>query len=117
MAQDWKQLLGQAFQTELEAEKDQNEQAPVTTGDDAISLQGKQRLDIVLDRKGRKGKTATIVTGFVADDAAVEQVASQLKRHCGVGGSSRGGEILLQGDRREQARAWLVAHGLNARII
>jgi putative translation initiation factor SUI1 len=75
------------------------------------------RLDIVLERKGRAGKTATIITGFTVSDDAVADIASQLKRSLGTGGSARGGEILIQGDRRKEVLARLTALGLKARII
>lgn len=59
-------------------------------------------LTVVVERKGRKGKTATIVAGFELSDEAVAGVASRLKQRLGTGGSSRGGEILVQGDKRPQ---------------
>ncbi len=55
-------------------------------------------LRILLDRKGRKGKTATIIEGFTQSDDEVANIAKSLKQKIGTGGSSRGGEILLQGD-------------------
>ena len=67
--------------------------------------------------KGRGGKQATIVTGFVCDDEALKTVASQLKRSLGVGGSARGGEILIQGDRRQQVLDLLQGMGFKARVI
>lgn len=70
-----------------------------------------QSLKVILDRKGRKGKVATIIEGFTLDDEAVADIASELKRKIGTGGSSRGGEILLQGDWREKAAVLLRAKG------
>lgn len=75
------------------------------------------RLDIVLERKGRAGKTATIITGFTISDEEVEALASELKRRLGCGGSARGGEILVQGDRRSHVLEFLKGKGLKARII
>ena len=102
---DWKDALGKAFNMPIpeagDNTPDEGEQAANDKGD-ALQQQGARRLSIVLERKGRGGKQATIVTGFVADDEAVKQVASQLKRKLGVGGSARGGEILIQGDFRER---------------
>lgn len=77
----------------------------------------KDRLDIILDRKGRKGKVATIVAGFTVGDDEVAAVAATLKQKLGVGGSSRGGEILIQGDKRQQASDALVAMGYKVRMI
>ncbi len=75
------------------------------------------RLDIVFERKGRAGKCATIITGFTIGDDAVAELASRLKRRLGTGGSARGGEILVQGDRRREVLAFLTSEGLKARII
>lgn len=57
------------------------------------------RLVVSMEKKGRGGKTATIISGF-ADGDDIEEIASVLKRKLGAGGSARGGEILIQGDRR-----------------
>ncbi|MDE5629738.1 MAG: translation initiation factor [Muribaculaceae bacterium] len=77
----------------------------------------KERLDIVLERKGRGGKTATIICGFTMDDDELAELASRLKRSLGTGGSARGGEILVQGDRRNDVLRFLTAQGFKARII
>ena len=74
-------------------------------------------LDIILEKKGRAGKMATIVTGFTISDDAVKEIASKLKTKLGAGGSARGGEILIQGDRRKDVLDFLKSQGLKARII
>lgn len=61
---------------------------------------GAQQLVVSIERKGRGGKTATIVSGFALADEEVADIASTLKTKLGTGGSARGGEILVQGDRR-----------------
>lgn len=75
------------------------------------------RLDIVFETKGRAGKSATIVCGFTLPDEDVAAIAADLKRALGCGGSARGGEILLQGDRRRQVLDLLVKKGFKARVI
>lgn len=75
------------------------------------------RLDIVLDRKRRAGKTATIIAGFTLPDSEVAALATEMKRRLGTGGSARGGEILIQGDRRYDAEDFLKARGFKCRII
>ncbi|MDE6853528.1 MAG: translation initiation factor [Muribaculaceae bacterium] len=75
------------------------------------------RLDIILERKGRAGKSATIVSGFTLSDEAVSDLASRMKRALGTGGSARGGEILVQGDRRKDVLEFLTSNGYKARII
>lgn len=82
------------------------------------SVKGPGVLDIVFEKKGRAGKQATIIAGFDVDDAdRLQTVASELKRRLGAGGSARGGEILIQGDRRKDVLKILVEMGYKARII
>ena len=83
----------------------------------SLTAHGKAMVNIVLERKGRAGKQATIITDLLADDEAVKDLARALKQHCGTGGSARGGEILLQGDFRNKALQWLQQQGFKARII
>lgn len=75
------------------------------------------RLDIILEKKGRGGKIATIVTGFTMTDEEVDSLASKMKSSLGTGGSARGGEILIQGDKREAVLKFLTKQGYKARII
>lgn len=71
----------------------------------------KQTLEVLMERKGRGGKTATIIAGFTLPDDEVAAIASALKSRLGTGGSARGGEILIQGDRRTEVAAWLRERG------
>ncbi|MCM1029521.1 MAG: translation initiation factor [Pseudoflavonifractor sp.] len=68
-------------------------------------------LTIFYERKGRGGKQATIIAGFTCSDEQLKTIASQLKQRLGCGGSARGGEILIQGDRRDEARDLLRSMG------
>ena len=115
---DWKDALGKAFNMPVPNETDMAD-ADAETQDkgDAVQQQGKTRLDIVLEKKGRGGKQATIVTGFTCDDESLKEVASRLKRSLGVGGSARGGEILIQGDFRQRVLDELQKMGFKARVI
>jgi len=115
---DWKEALGKAFNVPVvETSTIDGESQPQNPSGDAVQQQGKTRLDVLLERKGRAGKQATIITGFVCDDEALKQVASTLKSGLGVGGSARGGEILIQGDFRERVLERLIGMGFKARII
>lgn len=68
-------------------------------------------LEIILERKGRAGKTATIIAGFTCSDEEIASVAATLKQKLGTGGSARGAEILIQGDRRADVRKVLGSLG------
>jgi len=61
--------------------------------------------------KGRGGKTVTVASGFQLDDNGLKQLAAELKRRCGTGGSVKDGEILSQGDHRESLLAELRQKG------
>ena len=114
-SQDWKAMLGAAFNVDPEtaAEDPTQEVAPAS----AAEQQGKTMIDIILDKKGRNGKKATIVVNLTLDDENLKALVAQLKRHCGVGGSARGGEILIQGDKRDTVLNFLKSQGFKARII
>lgn len=75
------------------------------------------RLDVGIEKKGRGGKTATLITGWVLPDDRVREIASQLKQRLGTGGSARGGDILIQGDRRRDVAEMLKSMGFETRVI
>ncbi len=60
----------------------------------------KQNLRVSLDSKQRKGKTVTLISGFVGTEDDLNSLAKELKNKLGVGGSSCDGEILVQGDQK-----------------
>lgn len=116
--EDWRAKLGAAFNMEVpahDAETGDEEQAQPRG--DALQQQGKAMIDIMLDKRNRKGKKVTLLTGFECGDDALKELARELKQQCGVGGSARGGEILIQGDFRQKLLECLKNKGFKARVI
>lgn len=112
---DWKDMLdrmrcdfgNEAYNDEDPADETPMESAPVYS----------DSLRVLLDRKGRKGKEATIVEGFTIADSEISAIASRLKQRLGCGGSTRGGEILIQGDKRNAVAEALLAMGFKCKVI
>ncbi|MFZ9263117.1 MAG: translation initiation factor [Chitinophagaceae bacterium] len=77
-------------------------------GEELVTLKpNEQKLKVILETKHRAGKTVTVVLGFIGKDDDLEELGKKLRNHCGTGGSAKDGEIILQGDQREKAQAWL----------
>jgi translation initiation factor 1 len=70
-----------------------------------------QKLKVRLNTKHRAGKAVTLVDGFVGKEEDLEGLGKKLKSFCGTGGSSKDGEIIVQGDQREKVLQWLVKNG------
>ena len=57
-----------------------------------------QTLRVLLDKKNRKGKSVTLITGFIGTDDDLKDLGKLVKTKCGVGGSVKDGEIIIQGN-------------------
>jgi translation initiation factor 1 len=66
--------------------------------------------------KGRKGKTVTVIYGFDLGNENLKDLAKELKRRCGTGGSVKGGRIIIQGDHRDTLLTELKNRGFKVKI-
>lgn len=106
---DWHNALGALLSSGTLPEGDSSSNP--ADNDTATPPRQSGRLTISYEKKGRGGKQATIISGFTINDAALRHLAARLKSRLGTGGSARGGEILIQGDRRADVADMLRAEG------
>jgi translation initiation factor 1 len=76
-----------------------------------------QRLEAHLDKKNRGGKVATVIKGFEGNDDDLKALAKQLKTLCGVGGSAKDGEIIIQGNFRDKIMDYLTKEGYKVKRV
>lgn len=107
---DWKSRLGMVYSTNPDYEYDTTGVAGEQTPEPSA-----QDIRVWLDRKQRAGKQVTLVKGFVGSDEDLRELASMLKNKCGVGGSAKDGEIIIQGDFRDRVVDLLVKAGYKAK--
>lgn len=103
---DWKDRLNVVYSTNPDFKYESEEESELETIDKA-----KQQLRISLDKRNRKGKAVTLVTGFIGTSDDLETLGKLLKTKCGVGGSAKDGEIIVQGDHRNKVLEILQKEG------
>ena len=109
---DWKKREGIVFSTadsfdyQFGEEESQDTLPPV-----------QQKLRVLLDKKSRAGKQVTLIEGFVGTEEDLKELGKLLKNKCGVGGSTKDGEILIQGDHRDKVVQVLTQAGYGAKKV
>lgn len=84
--------------------------------EDEETLQPNQQdLRVSIDRKQRKGKAVTLVTGFIGSEEDLKELGKEIKSKCGVGGSAKNSEIIIQGEVRDKVIELLLAKGYKAK--
>ena len=106
------QRQGVVYSTNPEFSYQTNDEAAATT----LPPQ-QQQLRVQLDKKQRGGKQVTLVTGFVGREEDLQTLGKLLKTKCGVGGSAKDGEIVVQGDFRAKVLEVLLKEGYKAKQI
>lgn len=103
---DWKKRLGVVFSTNPDFVFEEEEEDVLST-----LAPSEQRLRVRIEKNGRGGKTVTVVKGFVGQDEDLKSLAKSLKTKCGVGGSVKDGDVIIQGDLKEKVVLLLISMG------
>ena len=88
---------------------DEAKPAPVRPKGDGI-------VRIQRQTSGRKGSGVCVINGLDLSEAELKQLAAELKKRCGCGGAVKGGEIEIQGDKRELLKQLLEQKGFKVKL-
>lgn len=103
---DWKERLGMVYSTNKDFDFEYED------ADDVETLpKTQQRLRVNIEKNGRGGKIVTLVKGFVGRNDDLKDLSKMLKVKCGVGGTAKDGEIVIQGDFKTRVIELLRADG------
>ncbi|MCD8260559.1 MAG: translation initiation factor [Bacteroides sp.] len=103
---DWKDRLNVVYSTnpDFTYQTDPDEKAETLPA-------SQQKLRVSLDKKNRGGKIVTLITGFIGSEEDMKELGKMLKSRCGVGGSAKDGEIIIQGDFKNRVIELLKQEG------
>ena len=103
---DWKERLNVVYSTNPDYSYEMEDD------EEQVTLEpSRQKLRVQLDRKNRGGKVVTLITGFVGTENDLKELGKLLKSKCGVGGSAKDGEIIVQGDFKQKVLELLKKEG------
>lgn len=103
---DWKNRLNIVYSTNPDFNYDNETEEETETPE-----KNKQKLRVSIEKKGRGGKTVTVISGFIGREEDLKQLGKLLKTKCGVGGSVKDYEILIQGEMKQRVIDLLKAEG------
>ncbi len=103
---DWKDRLNIVYSTNPDFGYETEERTEEETLD-----KKQQKLRVGMEKKGRGGKTVTLIRGFIGSESDLKDLGKLVKTKCGVGGSVKDGEILIQGDFKQRVIELLKAEG------
>lgn len=106
MSNNWKNRVGIVYSTKenFEYQTDEIEEPDTLNPED-------QKLKVTIDRKQRKGKVVTLISGFVGKSEDLNELAKMIKTYCSTGGSAKEGEIIIQGEIAEKVKKLLIDKG------
>lgn len=110
MAKDWKDRLGVVFSTDQDFNYEKDDDQTMET-----LPSNQQKLYVSLDKKNRGGKAVTLIEGFVGSEHDLKVLGKRIKTKCGVGGSTKDGEVLIQGDFRNKVVELLLKEGFQVK--
>ncbi len=105
---DWKDRLNIVYSTNPDFNYQLDEEEEQATVDPK-----QQKLRVNIEKKGRGGKTVTVISGFIGPEDDLKELGRLLKTKCGVGGAVKDGEILIQGEFKQRIIDLLKAEGFS----
>lgn len=103
---DWRDRLNVVYSTNPDFQYEREEAVCPQTID-----KNEQKLRVSIEKKGRGGKTVTVVSGFIGTEDDLKALGKLLKTKCGVGGAVKDGEIIIQGELKQRVLELLKAEG------